>query len=967
MATIEVEAPSGEFVEFEISGDKPSSAEMSAIQSAMKNYVSDRQKTFDTETGIKSGMLRAALSGAENATEEERILAKAGFAKNEYTRDNRGRLALTPSGAKKTGLETDRNVLIDEDSFSRYDLADLAGIAPELVGGVAGGIKGAGVGATVGSAVPIIGTGIGGLVGGAIGAGIGAGGGNLLEEGIEGLFGVSAQTAEEIASDTGREAAFAAGAELVFGIPFLAYKALAPSAKIAKEGGVQLESAGQAVVAGYQPTKRAMGISPLAAKLEQIGESVLGVSPRMVRNQNQMALDLAKYNKQIDDAAAAATDKTAGDYFLEAGAEAIRRPKFLQAETKARGAILKQLDDSVKTVTGSLRNNKQLDEQLFGLVNDSFKEFSKATTKKFALIDDVLGNAVGQADILPTNSLKELTDNLQSVYGRVAFSEGVDNSAKTMADSLARSVSGLGEKASFTTLYKSREALAQRMYGSPQKFGKVYEMQKKMLSEIDNILTSSNIKVLAEDIGVEFGDKGVKALTAASDSIPAAREFYTNGMKAFEKIEAATAGKNLVRSLREGTEPSRLSGFGLSLIKNGNKAPLIDLKSALKNENQYNLMRTEIGKEWLRNAFKTSGIDTVNPNNFNASGFSKALDDLGETGEELFGGQLSQVKAVANRLENLSVSRISQTMLDDAISSGIDQSIMTGLKQAADTAETFAGLKKKTLLKKLGNDDFGADEAVDLVMAGNAKKKELVAIMKYFEGNDAALKTIRGSYLENMLDGVGATVNAKKLGELSARIASKDKNRKLDVIFGKESAEEIRKFGGIMKSLSEDASSADLVANSITVNFMQNIGRIARLFAFGKIFDGRKAMNQIEDAYRLSKGMPVKDRGNFMATVVNGLFRPLPQVSGQFADEGARDSVKQIEALDKSYGISNKIFQTKFNPPNAASSLASVNVTQPTAPAGTSTIRQQAAANPSVAQALGIRGPTAGLLGTGNS
>jgi hypothetical protein len=58
--------------------------------------------------------------------------------------------------------------------------------------------------------------------------------------------------------------------------------------------------------------------------------------------------------------------------------------------------------------------------------------------------------------------------------------------------------------------------------------------------------------------------------------------------------------------------------------------------------------------------------------------------------------------------------------------------------------------------------------------------------------------------------------------------------------------------------------------------------------------------------------------------------------------------------------------QSQMTAPNAASSLGGVNVTQPAAPAGTSTIRQQAAANPSVAQALGIRGPTAGLLGTGN-
>jgi len=961
MAVIEVEAPSGEFVEFEIAGEQPTPSEMKAIQGAMKGYVSDRQKTFDTETGIQSGMLRAVLSGAETASEEEKMLASAGFSKSDYTRDNRGRLALTPSGAKKTGLDTDRNVLIDEEGFSRYDFADLAGMAPELTLGIYGGVKGAAVGTTV---APGIGT----LVGGAIGAGLGAGGGNLLEESIEGLFGVSQQTASEIADDTITEALWAGGAELAFGTPFLIYKAMAPSAKIAKEGGEQLERMGEAVTRKYQPTKRAMGISPLAAKLEQVSESVIGTSPRMLRNQKQMAADLAKYNAQIDEAAAAATEKVAGDYFLEAGAEAIKRPAFLEAEKKARGAILGQLNESVKTLTGSLRNNNQLDEQLFGLVNDSFKQFSEATTKKFALIDDVLGNAVGQADILPTNSLKELTDSLQSMHGSTAFADAGTQSAKSMADDLARSVSGLGEKASFSTLYRSREALAQRMYNSPQKFGKVYDMQKRMLGEIDNILTSSNIKVLADDIGAEFGDKGVKALMAASDSIPAAREFYTNGMKAFEKIEAATTGKNLVRALREGTEPSRLSGFGVSLVKNGDKSPLVNLKTALKDEAQYNSIRSEIGKEWLRTAFKNSGIDSVNPNNFNASGFSKALDDLGETGEELFGGQLSQVKTIAKRLENLPVAKIDQKLIDEAIASGIDQGVMNGLKQAADAAETFASLKKKTLLRKLANDDFGADEAVDLVMANNVKKKELSAIMKYFEGNDAALKTIRGAYLENMLDGVGATVNAKKLGELSARIASKDKNKKLDIVFGEEAGKEIRTFGRIMKTLSEDASTSDLVANSITVNFMSNLGRIARLFAFGKIFDGRKAMGQIEDAYRMSKGMSPQDRGNLMGTIVSGLFRPVPQASAQLMQEGAKNAAREVEAFSQTYGVNDKLSQIKVTPPSPASGIGQVDVTQPLSPnisPVAQDLRQQAAQNPAVAQALGINPATATLLGTG--
>ena len=77
---------------------------------------------------------------------------------------------------------------------------------------------------------------------------------------------------------------------------------------------------------------------------------------------------------------------------------------------------------------------------------------------------------------------------------------------------------------------------------------------------------------------------------------------------------------------------------------------------------------------------------------------------------------------------------------------------------------------------------------------------------------------------------------------------------------------------------------------------------------------------------------------------------------------------RQIDALMKNTQVGQQLsaMQNQMTSPNAASSLGGVNVTQPTAPAGTSTIRQQAAANPGVAQALGIRGPTAGLLGTGN-
>jgi len=967
MAVIEIEAPTGEFVEFEIAGDRPTKSEASAIQDIMNNFRSSRDSTFDTKSGVDNAILRAALSGAETAEEEEAMLARAGFAAEDYTRDSKNRLALTPTGAKKAGIDTNQNILIDEEGFSRYDFtSDLAGIAPELIGGIFGAVKGGTLGTAFGGPV-------GGLGGAILGAATGAATGNVAEEAVEGLFGVSKQTAGEIVEDTAREAVFAAGAELVFGVPFLAFKALSPSAKIAQEGGEAFERTGEAIARGYQPTKRAMGISPIAAKLEQVSESVIGTSPRQAKNSERMAKDLKQYNDKIRQAFEASQGKIAGDYLLEA--QTLASANFRKAEKAARSAVNKQLDDSVTALTGSLRQNKQLDEQLFNAVENSFKAFSEANAQKFALIDDVLNKSIGQANIIPTNSLKELTESFQKQYGDVTLG-GADDAARAAANELAEGVSALGNKSSFTALYRNRERLAKAMYANPQKGSTAHQMQKAVVKELDNMLTSSNIESLGKELSSKIGEDSVNALKAASDSIPEARKFYSDGMKAFEKIEAATTGKNLIAALKAGESPARLSGFGTALVKNADKSPLLNLKAAMKNESQYNLLKTEIGKEWMRNALKNSGFDSLNPKNFNSENFLKSIDDLGETGEELFGTQINEIKNIATRLDNLSMGKINSQVLQEALESGINASVVNGLRQSLTAAEEFSKVKKRSLLNKLNDGSLEADEALEVFLAPGAKKKELRAIMNFFErsGNEGAIQTIRGAVLNDILDGIGATVNAQKLGSLSARIAKRDKNQKLDIILGKEAAEDLRSFGRIMKTLSEDASTSDLVANNITVNFMSSIGRISRLFVFGKLFDGSGAVRQIEDAYRASKNLPPVERVKRMDTVIKGVLASGRQSTGQFLEEGVTSAAEKAENLISS-ASQNLPTVTQ---PTTASSLSSVNVAQPIPQTGTiapvspqlpsdfmkmkPNIRQMATNNPAVAQALGIRGATAGLL-----
>ena len=207
MGEILIQSPSGPF-KVKIAGDSPTGEEQIKIANIIRQQrqssaepqltasTSSRQEQlFDTSSGIKDAKLRALLSTAETAGEEEAQLQKFyGLGEGDYTRDNRGRIAITKQGGTKLGMNLEKDTLVDEEGFSRYDFADMAGVVPDIAGGVGGTIGGAALGTAL---LPGIGT----FIGGVLGAGFGTAGAGAVEEGVEALAGVSRQTAGEIATD----------------------------------------------------------------------------------------------------------------------------------------------------------------------------------------------------------------------------------------------------------------------------------------------------------------------------------------------------------------------------------------------------------------------------------------------------------------------------------------------------------------------------------------------------------------------------------------------------------------------------------------------------------------------------------------------------------------------------------------------------------------------------------------------
>ena len=647
MALITIELPNESF-DVEIEGDQPNEDEQAAIESLIKQKTleadtSSTEETveeapkFDTGTGISSGSLRAALSMAENNEEEDLILAKFGIEEGEYLRDNRGRLALTPEGASKVGQEITQNTLIDEEGFSKYDFADLASIAPELVGGVTGAIKGAAAGTAI---APGFGT----IIGGAIGAGLGSGAGQGVEEIIEGLAGVSKQSAASIAGDMGKEAAIGFLGDLTFGVAGALFKSgksmtyglkelpkqeakvtcEAMSAKVPvrdpagqplkeldelgnpvqgvlkdpdgnviknpdgsdKIGDILLRDVNNKPIigryedAGLTPGIGSMGASGLASRKERIGQKVLGSTQKQEDNYNNM-LKHINYFKSLTGDAGETSAEEVGE-ILSKGVQTDNA--ILEVATKdAQDSVLSTLEDMVaKFGTASEDLTKELDDEIFAILKDSSKAFNTLSSKTYSQIDDALTDTIGTSNFLDTSSLKLMVKNFDDKTSAASIIDrsfgGAEKSQGGTISALKAGVDSLGQKTSFAQLYNIRSSIKRLETSvSTENGAKALEVVGKF---IDKKLTAKNFKAeLAGNAEVSrlLTPQSRTILDDAANSLSKARGFYEKGTTAFEQLGDHIGVRSLTKLIAEGKEVNLK--FAEKLIKNGNPKPL---KTALE-------------------------------------------------------------------------------------------------------------------------------------------------------------------------------------------------------------------------------------------------------------------------------------------------------------------------------------------------------------------------------------------------
>jgi hypothetical protein len=614
----------------------------------------------------------------------------------------------------------------------------------------------------------------------------------------------------------------------------------------------------------------------------------------------------------------------------------------------------------------------------------------------FQPIDDLLESAVGSKDFIPLGAIFERTKATENYFKSVLGTRGASD-IKDIIDGVKSLGKSADAETSFVQLYNLRKEANDRM-GKLRNNSTQYNAIKDIRDAIDQKLTTSSLEDIVNNSTnpqiANLGSMERNLFAKATSRLDEARGKYKEGATIFEDIESA----GIIKSLAEKARTGRIgvSDVDISkIVKNGEPEVL---KRALKavsfgqkldpkkvGESQF---RKDIAAQWLNNALETSGISKINdfdPTKFKGAAFAKAIDDLGQTADVLFGADAKAIKSLAQKIGKTNVANLDQQFVKSVIDDvGADATLKVKLQALSDAQEGLARERSSKVLRDLQTGDMNQIQAADVIANGTTTATDIKKIMNALSNDPQAISKIQGNYMERLISNFGDTLttDGKQLGAFAKRLLDADKGGKLSAIFGEEMGKDMAEFARILDFNSRTAAGGDLVAANIAASPFQNLGKLLKYTLLGRLLQSGPYYKQIASDYKaISQGLDPREKAQTLGRLIAGaLTRAAAQGTSQEVQEGEREVVRQISAVADSSGLSDQItrMQQQLTTPNNSSALSQAPAAPQVPPMGQGlgaqkfygipqqasqpSIRQQAATNPALAEALGIRGATAGLL-----
>jgi len=797
---------------------------------------------FDYTTGAKGG-IRAALSFMETPQEKENLLRQK-VGESGFTKDSKGRLALTPEGQAKLGYEPiEKNLVIEEEGFRLgRDLADVAGLAPETIGSIIGGIIGAPT-----------------LIGGAVGAGVGAAGGQLLEEGLENILGLQKQTGTEVAKQAAIEGALAGSIDLVTMGTFKAGRALIQGAgkgasAVARAAGqgerqlgqAQAEQALRIMDEGGMPSYEAAGMPAAVSRASQIAEAISGKEKRAVQN---VVFALNKKEKLLkeagimDESGQIVVGATTDDLAKVIADSAPNKANQLQrALDDAQEAHMKAIDETISLLTKSTKEGTEIDDAVLDVLMYNYDEFAKGANTSYKAVDDKLAEITGPITIngrtvqveggeLPVFDIRALKtrfdDVIDSRYG------GAASTAPDEFTAIGAQINDLvnkGSEVGFTS-FNGLRALRKNIQDTlmDPRLSISDTTPRRLLvdlrNNVDNML-SGNVKLTG--IG---GSGNASKMRTAMSLLQDANKAYRAEMRMFNRLE----NLGIVRNLGE-------PGVNVKLEVGRNYDKIIQsparIEAALEAaKGQKEVVRQDLAKRYLDEALLDSNKDFADPTKFNGVQFYGKIKRMNKdkTGKLLFGDQWGEVQNLAKSLAYGGVKKIDDATLQRIVAQNPDAGIVQTLRSVRDAQVGLEEASQSSILRRLNSGNLDPEEAAAAITNRNMTRAQMNRILKFFDDSPEAQDTIRRTIVNDILGSVDEDIFINEKAAYSLRNALDSyKPEMLNKVLGEQAVKDIKQLADDLVFLRDTGArgagslAADAIRTGQFTNPMKNIPKAGR-------------------------------------------------------------------------------------------------------------------------------------------
>ena len=222
--------------------------------------------------------------------------------------------------------------------------------------------------------------------------------------------------------------------------------------------------------------------------------------------------------------------------------------------------VLNQFDELTKELGAAAKSDDSINDFVFQSLAKSLNQFDQLATSKYAAIDKVMKDTVGDAEIFLTSDLKETAKKLKTRYTpSIRASTGIPDKLADedlVANAIIQGFEGLGDKASFAQLYLLRKKLWDTNFAFKGMNGT--DKLDDAIRQIDGMMTEQAVKNVAiSPAASSLSADSVQLLNNAAEQLAPARKFYLDGMTKIDNMTRATGLKelrdNVVRSRNSGT------------------------------------------------------------------------------------------------------------------------------------------------------------------------------------------------------------------------------------------------------------------------------------------------------------------------------------------------------------------------------------------------------------------------------